>query len=695
MTPSARGALAALAGLVIVAGRSSAQAAPATWMADNGNGTYSNPLLFEEFSDPDVIRVGDDFYLTGTTMHTMPGLPVLHSKDLVNWDLASYAFDTLDLGPAFHLEGGEIYGQGIWAPVIRHHDGTFYIFSNVNGHGTQVYRSRSPNGPWAHNVIGTTLYDLSVLFDDDGKIYAVHRADDGVILDELNPRITDVVPGGRRILMPRDRLGEGYKFYKIDGTYYLISAIPGGHTPLVAARSRTLDGPWAVDTLVEGANLGVFTGNQLRTRGRGANRTFEVVHLDPNTGNGLTLHQGGIVSTSTGEWWSIIMQDHRSLGRVSALVPVTWNDGWPYLGLPGNLRHPPRVWVKPNTGHEEKPHPLFVRGDDFDADTLNSIWQWNHIPVDSAWSLTDRPGVLRLHALPAPDFWWAKNTLTQRAVGPVSSPTVKIDVRGMKPGDVAGLALLNEPYAWIGLVRGKSGVVMREYDQLTGKVTDAPVSATHFWLRADCDYETELADLSYSTDGARFTKLGDTFTLVYQLKTFQGIRYSLFSYNTSGSPGGYADFDDFTVAEPRHRGLTQPIPYGKTIVLSSLGDGSVPVARGNGVRVVAAADPAADSPAAGFSVVDRKLGRIALEALDGRWVSVDATSGRVTLKAGDPGDSETFQWEDMISGDVMLMSLANHRFLLARPGERLVGDHVGPRPDHRDGSGFIWRELTR
>ena len=139
-----------------------------SWTADNGNGTYSNPLFYEEFEDPDVIRVGDDYYLAGTTMHMNPGLMVMHSKDLVNWELASYCIDRLDLRPAFHLEGGNIYGQGIWAPCIRYHDGMFYVFSNVNRVGTQVFRSKSPNGPWERNEL-PGMHDLSVLFDDDGK----------------------------------------------------------------------------------------------------------------------------------------------------------------------------------------------------------------------------------------------------------------------------------------------------------------------------------------------------------------------------------------------------------------------------------------------------------------------------------------------------------------------------------------------
>src|SRR5688572_17445959 len=166
-----------------------------TWTPDNGNGTYTNPLFYEEFSDPDLIRVGEDFYLTGTTMHSMPGLPVLHSKDLVNWKLLSYALQRLDLGPEFRLEGGKnVYGQGIWAPSFRHHKGTFYIFSNVNRQTTQVFTARDPGGPWQHRTMKRALHDLSVLFDDDGKVYVVwgYRS---IKLAQLNEALDDIVPG--------------------------------------------------------------------------------------------------------------------------------------------------------------------------------------------------------------------------------------------------------------------------------------------------------------------------------------------------------------------------------------------------------------------------------------------------------------------------------------------------------------------
>ena len=181
-----------------------------TWMADNGNGTFTNPLFFEEFSDPDLIRVGDDYYLTGTTMHTMPGLPVLHSRDLVNWELISYAVDRLDIAPELRMENGQdFYGQGIWAPCFRYHQDSFYIFSNVNRYGTQIFTAADPRGPWKQRTMNARLHDLTVLFDDDGKIYAVWGYDE-VKMVQLTKDLMDVVPGTERVIIERGSgAGEG------------------------------------------------------------------------------------------------------------------------------------------------------------------------------------------------------------------------------------------------------------------------------------------------------------------------------------------------------------------------------------------------------------------------------------------------------------------------------------------------------
>lgn len=195
-----------------------------SWSADNGDGTYTNPLFYDEFSDPDLIRVGEDYYMTGTTMHSMPGLPILHSKDLVNWEFLAYAFERLDLGPRFRLENGEqAYGQGIWAPTFRYSDGVFYIFSNINGERTQKFTAANPRGPWTREEMDGSFHDLSVLFDDDGKAYMAWGYQQ-IRVAELNESLTGVMPGTERVILEAGSgLGEGIHFYRFGDTYYLIS----------------------------------------------------------------------------------------------------------------------------------------------------------------------------------------------------------------------------------------------------------------------------------------------------------------------------------------------------------------------------------------------------------------------------------------------------------------------------------------
>lgn len=664
-----------------------------SWTADNGNGTYSNPLFYEEFEDPDVIRVGEDYYLAGTTMHMNPGLIVMHSRDLVNWQLAGYCIERLDFGPRFRLEGGNIYGQGIWAPCIRHHEGTFYVFANVNGVGTQVFRSRSPKGPWARNQL-PGMHDLSVLFDDDGRVYAIYGAGRYTIV-ELDKDLTEIVPGSRRP-MNAQGMGEGHHLYKIKGKYFDVSAIPGAHTDQVVARADSIDGPWQVERMVRSESLGVPTQNGLRTAGRGDDRTFAITPSDPNAGGGLTLHQGGIVDTPSGEWWSIIMQDHGSIGRMVALVPVTWDGGFPLIGLPGNLRKAPNTWVKPDTGHAQVPTPPFVRGDDFDAPKLNPVWQWNHVPDDSKWSLAEKTGVLRLHSLPAADFWTARNSLTQRPPGPECTATVELDASGLVAGDTAGLALLSSPYAWIGLVKSAEGMSLQTFDQTTRRTAKAPASPARLWLRAACNFDTEKAVFAWSADGKDFAPLGEPFTMVFQLTTFQGVRVALFNYNTSGGPGGHADFDNFTVDEPRASGIERTIPAGKTIVFASGADGSLLAVNAQDMSLgsIPSDSPAAAASAVRFHVLDLGKGRVALRAGNDRCVSV-AGNGVVLkdLAGAAPGTAESFQWVNLMRGDTMLMSLANHRYLAVTPNSPgpVTASAEGPRPDRKGGACFKWK----
>ena len=438
--------------MACLAGSISVQAQ--SWTADNGNGTFTNPLFYDEFSDPDILRVGDDYYLAGTTMHTVPGLVILHSKDLVNWENVAYCFDRFDFPEdRFALKNQEeIYGQGIWAPCIRYANGQFYVFSNVNGKGLQCYTAKDIHGPWEHHNMQGNIYDLGVLFDDDGKIYAIHKYGE-VHCTELKPDMSGPVEGTDRVIIPEGSgIGEGHHIYKIDGMYYLISTDyrPNGRT--LCSRSKSIWGPYETRVITADETYGYHAASITQWRGRivpdGSNFRLGPVNKDATACT--NAHQGGIVQYKDGSWWALFMQDFHSIGRTVCLMPMTWVDGWPMVGFKGNYGRAPRTWFIPGTAHgsygigeqpADTPHAPYVRSENFDGKQLGRIWQWNHNPDDRMWSL--KSGRLRLQSQPAEQLMWARNTLTQRVIGPQSITTVELYTRGMKDGDVAGLGNIN------------------------------------------------------------------------------------------------------------------------------------------------------------------------------------------------------------------------------------------------------------
>jgi xylan 1,4-beta-xylosidase len=678
--------------------------APATsWTPDNGNGSYTNPLFYDEFSDPDMIRVGEDYYLAGTTMHAVPGVVVLHSKDLVNWEFLSYAMPRFDIGEEFDLVNGkEAYGQGIWAPCIRYHDGTFYIFSNVNGRGMQVFTAKNPAGPWKHRNMGGTIYDLSVIFEN-GRIYAVHGYDE-VHVTEIKSDFSGYVEGSDRVIIPHgNAMGEGHHFYKIGGKYYIISANFAPTGRMQCARADKIDGPYETVTISMRETMGWKRASTVANVGGGSpvpeqGAKFDVNANDDNFFAAVPLHQGGIVQLPNGDWWGFSMADFMSVGRTTCLSPVTWKDGWPYFGLPKNLGRTPRTWVKPDTGANVAPMATYRRCDDFSGSKLIPVWQWNHNPVDSMWSLSEKPGVLRLHTLPAKDFLWARNSLTQRSIGPESIATVELDAAGLAEGDIAGLGLLNMPCAWIGVVKTGTGLTLRWYKQDGNLTIEKPLGVTRVWLRASGDFDHGIASLSYSTDGKTFAKIGGAIDLPYQLKTFQGTRYALFAYNAAGKDGGYADFDNFSVKEPL-ADRSADIPLGKIVTLTNLANGKR--VYGHKLGMLYSADEGsedASGPAARFRVLDRGKGRVALESTDGRgFVCVvgEGLSADVRILK-EESEGCLFQWQDLLRGECMLLSIKTQRYVGANPdtGEPYGADWAGTRPDRKDGTVFVWSEAV-
>ena len=687
-----------------------------TWTADNGNGTYTNPLFYDEFSDPDVCRVGDDYYLAGTTMHMAPGLVVLHSKDLVNWELASYCFNRWeDILPddKFRLQNGQqVYGQGVWAPVIRYNDGKFYVFTNVNGNGLQLFISESANGPWEHHALGGHIYDLSVLFDE-GHVYAIHGYDE-VKVTEFKPDFSGYVEGSERVIIPHGSgMGEGHHAYKVDGMYYILSAEYAPMGRLQCARSSSLFGPYETTAISVMESLGTRKFS-LITNANGADNPwmndgyqFEVAKAGDNELGATTVHQGGMVQTPGGQWYGLTMLDFVGVGRTTCLCPITWQEGWPMFGLEGNPGRTPRTWVKPDVTTSQPqdvttstPHGPYQRSDNFDGKTLQRVWQWNHEPIDKNWSL--KKGKLQLRAMEAQNFLYAHNTLTQRCIGPVSTATVTLNAKNLKEGDVAGLAILNLPYAWVGIRREAKQLRIQWMQQSTGlqDLGELPLKETagNIYLRVTGDYDEMWARFSYSLDGEHFTECGSTLPLDYQLRTFQGSRYSLFCYhtidkgNTTRLSGGYAEFDDFTVEEPM-ADRTANFPVGKVITLTNLNNGS----RVWGMRrgLCHSARPGSkefDSDDCKFRVLDRGQGRVVLECLNGMgYVTITGfgLSADVRL-VKEESEASLLQWQDMLRGDCMLMSLKTHRYIgcTADQGEPYSADYPGSAPNRKNGCVF-------
>ena len=676
------------------------------WTADNGNGTFTNPLLYDEFSDPDILRVGDDYYLAGTTMHTVPGLVILHSRDLVNWENISYCFDRFDFqDDAFSLKNGqEMYGQGIWAPCIRYANDQFYIYSNINGKGLQCYTAKDIHGPWTHHNMEGRIYDLSVLFDDDGKIYAIHGYGE-VHCTELKPDMSGPIEETDRVIIPNgSAVGEGHHMYKINGMYYLISTDyrPNGRT--LCSRSKSIWGPYETCVITADETFGYHPVGLTEWEGRIVpdGSKFKIGFEDVNATAATNIHQGGIVQTQKGEWYALLMQDFHSVGRTVTLAPMTWKDGWPMIGLEGNLGRAPRTWTKPDIDGtaDIKPHAAYERDEDFNGKQLGRVWQWNHNPDDKMWRL--KGGRLQLNTMPADQLMWARNTLTQRAVGPRSICTVELYTGKMKSGDVAGLGNINVPCSWTGIVKEGNQLTLRCFEQLNNDTIDTQITLPkdgHIWLQLVGDYDRNVAHYTYSLDGKEFKQVGPEMKLSYQLVTFQGVRVSLFAFNKDGKNGGMAEFDNFT-CEELDADRSKNIPYGKTFQIINLATDRPMYAMPHGL--LHDTEPIREAPADAaqldaseqhdlFHLIDRGNGKFLLQCEDGRYVFVSGM--------GLPGDvrltkdihlAEEFMWQDYLDQEFMLMSTRTHTYIGKSPttGSPYSMDYKGADPARKNGAVF-------
>lgn len=504
------------AGLLAIAAAGAAQ----VWRADQGDGTYRNPVLFADYPDPDIIRVGDDFYFASTTFANVPGITILHSRDLVNWQIAGHVLARLKGDKRFDLVDGGLYRRGFFAASLRHHRGEFFLAVTPVGLNTRLYRSASIAGPWTMTELDRQAFDPGLFFDDDGTGYiATAIGSDGTITLLTLSRDYRKVVNLRVIHFNKG--AEGSKLIKRAGWYYLFNAIPN-RLGLTVSRARRLAGPW-------------------ETRPQ----------IDDTSGG----HQGALVDLPGGGWYGFVMVDAGAIGRMTNISPVFWQNDWPVWGTPEAPHRVPDRAPKPIAGHPFAEPPS---SDDFATKTLGLQWQWNHNPDDTRWSLTERPGFLRLHATRAQHLWSARNTLTQKTQGPRGRAVAKLDLAGIRPGDVCGFGTFGKISAQLAVRGGQDGA-----RALTMLVTDStqdgpraetripavPIAPQEVWLRTDTDFTSATGRFAYSLDGTRWTALGGSFALRFDWRTgtFQGEQFALFCYNP-GASGGYLDVDSFTLS---------------------------------------------------------------------------------------------------------------------------------------------------
>jgi len=487
-----------------------------------------NPIVLTDIPDPCVIRVGGNFYMTSTTMYFTPGCPIMRSRDLVHWEIVNYVYETLDDSDHMTLSNGKHdYGCGTWASSLRMHCGIFYVSFVANNLGkTFIFQTEDiENGPWRKYVIDGIYHDMSLLFDDDGKVYMVYGAGEIKII-ELNRDVTAIKPGGmnKTIIANADPTGgnalaEGSHIYKINHKYYIfIIAWPPsgtGRRIQVCYRSDNIDGPYE-----------------------------RRIVLDDNMGfRNDGVAQGGIVDTFDGRWYAFLFQDHGAVGRVPVLVPINWVKDWPVFGINGKV---PTEFPLPGTYRETAP---LVISDNFNNTKLTLQWQWNHNPDNDYWSLTARPGWLRLttsHVVS--NITEARNTLTQRTINDTCAGMVKIDTRKMKNGDVAGLVALQEKYGFVGVEMkdDKKHIIVKTPEGIREAV---PLTQHVIYLKIDFDFRNarDIAQFYFSKSGRSLYKIGDNLHMVYSLAHFTGYRFGLFNYATK-TTGGYVDFDWFRLS---------------------------------------------------------------------------------------------------------------------------------------------------
>lgn len=494
---------------------------------------YQNPILYADYSDPDVIRVGDDYYMVASSFTYLPGVPLLHSRDLVHWEIINYCVPSLP----FEKYDTPAHGSGTWAPSIRYHDGMFYVFVPLVDEGIFVARSRDPYGTFTLNCLHEAKgwIDPCPFWDDDGKAYMIfayarsrcgikHKLD----LVEIDPDCTRLL-GEPSTIFDGEQMAptsEGPKFYKHDGWYYIL--MPSG---------------------------GVATGWQSALRARSVTGPYEykvVMHQGNTEVNGP--HQGGWVTGTDGRHWFVHFQDVIELGRITHLQPMCFNGGWPFIGSDLNgdgIGEPVKEWHLPAEG---QPEYEIAQSDDFSGDTLGLQWQWQANPRQSFYSLAGSG--LRLFCLANPSrenlLWYAPNAMTQIPQHQALSAVTKVRLLSDQAGDMAAMGMIGHSYAYLGLVKKETGnevvlysgsVTKKEFEGEAEEevLASVPYESDAVYFRMEV-FKNKTYRFAWSSDGIRYNSIGGANPL--ERATWTGAKLCLWSANKNNSISeGYGEYE--------------------------------------------------------------------------------------------------------------------------------------------------------
>lgn len=503
-------------------------------IGDQGDGTYCNPVISADYSDLGAIRVGSDFYAISSTFHYSPGVVVLHSKDLVNWQIIGHVVDDLTrISPELNWDKMNRYGKGIWAGSIRYYKNKFWVYFGTPDEGFFMSSATDPAGPWEplHHLWNVTGWDDCCTFcDDDGQLYfiATNFALDPNTNKKYNIHLFKLTPDGKSLIMESDSIihqsngSEANKLYKINGLYYhYFSRVTREGRVIMMERSKSIYGPFELKQL---------------------NHVDKQKDREPN--------QGGLIQLETGGWW--FFTHHGSgghwEGRVASLLPVTWVEGWPIVGEVGPDTIGSMVWSAKKPINVDSNYKIQTN-DDFITSTLSLQWEWNYQSRKDKWTLTEHPGFLRLYAfMPIKPEDNRKiilrtgNTITQRSVRkPYSEVTVKLDINNMADGQYAGITHYSTISNSLFGVKQINGIKTMTYDNNGKDTTGVVIACKSIWLKSTWGYEG-VSNYAFSLDGKTYIQFGNSYQLTWG--SYRGDRIGIFNFNTMNDKG-FVDVDWF------------------------------------------------------------------------------------------------------------------------------------------------------